>query len=74
MFLCQSHLNDFVNYMNILHKLHYIQNLRKMNLSFLDVKITPRNNQLVTQVFRMATFGGVFTNLKLLCLPHTSLG
>ena len=44
------------------------------SFSFLDVKITPRNNQLVTQVFRMATFGGVFTNLKLLCLPHTSLG
>ena len=32
--------------------------------SFLDVKITRRNNQLVTSVFRKATFSDVFTNFK----------
>ena len=34
------------------------------SFSFLDVKITRRNNQLVTSVFRKATCGGVFTNFK----------
>ena len=32
--------------------------------SFLDVKITCRNNQLVTSVFHKATFSGIFTNFK----------
>ena len=32
--------------------------------SFLDVKIAFSNNQLVTSVFRMATFSCIFTNLK----------
>ena len=32
--------------------------------SFLDVKITRSNNQLITSVFRKATFSGVFTNFK----------
>ena len=33
-------------------------------LPFLDVKITRRNNQLITSVFRKAAFSGVFTNFK----------
>ena len=32
--------------------------------SFLDVKIT-HNNQLVTSIFRKATFRGVYTNFKI---------
>ena len=61
MFLCQSHLKDFVNYMNtkqpnIKFTLEFEQ--------FLDVKITRSNNQLITSVFRKATFSGVFTNFK----------
>ena len=32
--------------------------------TFLDVKITRRNNQLVTSVFRKATFSGIFINFK----------
>ena len=36
----------------------------KMTFSFLDVKITHSNNQLVTSVFHKATFSGVFTNFK----------
>ena len=32
--------------------------------SFLDVKVTRSNNQLITSVFRKATFSGVFTNFK----------
>ena len=34
------------------------------SFSFLDVKITSRNNQLLTSVFGKATFSGVFTNFK----------
>ena len=41
-----------------------LQNSRKITFSFLDVKITRRNNQLVTSVFSKATFSGVFTNFK----------
>ena len=55
MFHCQSHLKDFVNYMNTKHP----------NIKFTSgFKITRRNNQLVTSVFRKATFNGVFTNFK----------
>ena len=66
MFLCQSHLKDFVNYMNTKHPnikftLEFEEN---DSFSFLDVKITCRNNQLVMSVFRKATFSGVFTNFK----------
>ena len=32
--------------------------------SFLDVKITCNNNQLVTSVFHKATFNGALTNFK----------
>ena len=32
--------------------------------SFLDIKITHSNNQLITSVFCKATFSGVFTNFK----------
>ena len=34
------------------------------SFSFLDVKITCSNNQLVTSIFHKATFSGVFTNFK----------
>ena len=34
------------------------------SFSFLDVKITSRNNQLLTSVFGKATLSGVFTNFK----------
>ena len=65
-FLCQSHLNDFVHYMKTKHANIKLQNLRKMNLSFsfLNVKITRSNNQLVTSIFHKATFTGAFTNFK----------
>ena len=36
----------------------------KMTFSFLEVKITHSNNQLVTSVFRKTTFSGVFTSFK----------
>ena len=60
------HLKDFVNYMNTKHPnikltLEFEEN---DSFSFLDVKITRSNNQLVTSVFRKATFSGVFTNIK----------
>ena len=44
------------------------------SLSFLDVKITRRNNQLVTSVFRKATFSGVFTNFKSFMLVAYNFG
>ena len=63
MFLCQSH---FVNYMNTKHpNIKFTSKFEENDsFSFLDVKITRRNNQLVTSVFRKATFSGVFTNFK----------
>ena len=66
MFLCQSHLNDFVNYMSTKYSNIKFTSEYEMNnsFSFLDVKITRTNNQLVTSVFRKATFSGVFTNFK----------
>ena len=66
MFHCQSHLKDFVNYMNTKHpNIKFTSGFEENDFfSFLDVKITRRNNQLVTSVFRKATFSGVFTNFK----------
>ena len=66
MFLCQSHLKDFVNYMNTKHpNIKFTSEFEQNDFfSFLDVKITCSNNQLITSVFRKATFSGVFTNFK----------
>ena len=66
MFLHQSHLKDFANYMNTKHpNIKFTLEFEENDLfSFLDVKITCSNNQLVTSVFRKATFGDVFTNFK----------
>ena len=66
MFLCQSHLKDFVNYMNTKHpNIKFTSECEENDFfSFLDVKITRRNNHLITSVFRKATFSGVFTNFK----------
>ena len=66
MFLCQSHLKDFVNYMNTKHpNIKFTSEFEENDsFSFLDVKITRINNQLITSVFRKATFSGVFTNFK----------
>ena len=44
--------------------LNSLKNMIKTNLSFLDVKVTPRDNQLVTSVFRKAAFSVAFTNFK----------
>ena len=66
MFLCQSHLKDFVNYMNTKDpNIKFTSEFEQNDFfSFLDVKITRSNNQLITSVFREATFSGVFTNFK----------
>ena len=66
-FLFQSHLKDLVNYTNTKHPnikitLEFEEN---DSFSFLNVKITRRNNHLVTSVFPKATFSGIFiTNFK----------
>ena len=75
MFLCQKHLKTFVNYINTEHPsikitLEFGEN---DTFSFLDVKITRRNNQLVRSIFRNATFGGIFNSLKVLYLSQTNL-
>ena len=64
-FLCQSHINGFVNYMSTKHTNIKFTSEFKINdsFSFLDVKTTPSNNQLVTSVFHKVTFGA-FTNFK----------
>ena len=66
MFLCQSHLKDYVNNMNTKHpNIKFTSEFEQNDFfSFLDVKITRSNNQLITSVFRKATFSGVFTNFK----------
>ena len=66
MFLCQSHLKDFVNYMNIkLPNIKFTSEFKENDFfCFSDVKITSRNNQLVTSVFHKATISGIFTNFK----------
>ena len=66
MFLGQSNLKDFVNYMKTKHpNIKFTSEFEENDsFSFLDVKITRRNNQLVTSVFCKATFSGVFTNFK----------
>ena len=69
MFLCQSHLKDFVNYDNTKHpNIKFTSEFEENDSFFLDVKITCRNNQLVTSVFCKATFSGVFSNFKS-CMP-----
>ena len=75
MFLCQSLLNDFVNYMNTKHpNIKFTSEFEISNsLSFLDAKITRTNSQLVTSVFREAMFSGFLLTLKVLCLSYTSL-
>ena len=66
MFLCQSNLKDFVNYMKTKHpNIKFTSEFEENeSFSFLDVEITRRINQLVTSVFRKATFSDVFTNCK----------
>ena len=66
MFLGQSHLKKFVNYMNTKDpNIKFTSEFEENNSFFFwDVKITRRNNQLVTSVFCKATFSGVFTNFK----------
>ena len=66
MFLCQSYLKDFVNYMNTKHpNINFTSEFEENDsFPFLDVKITHSNNQLITSVFCKATFRGVFTNFK----------
>ena len=65
MFVCQSHLNDFVNYMITKHSnINLIRNLRNDCFCFLDVTITRSNNPLVTSISHKATFIGAFTNFR----------
>ena len=74
--LCQSHLNDFVNYINTKQpNIKYTTELQKNNsFSFLDVKITRSNDQLVTSVLARQQLLVFFTNFRqVLCLSHTSL-
>ena len=55
-----------MNYINTKHPSIKCTSEFEKNESFpfLDVKITRSNNQLVTSVFRKATFSGAFTNIK----------
>ena len=66
MFLCQSDLKDLLNYMKTKHpNIKFTSEFEENDsFSFLDAKIIGRNSQLVTSVFRIATFSGAFTNFK----------
>ena len=75
-FLCQSYLNDFVNYMNTKHPNIKFTSEFEINdsFSFLDVQIKRSNNQLATSNFRKATFTSVFTNFKSFALVAYKFG
>ena len=66
MFLCQSHLNDFGNNMNIKHPNTKFTSTFEKNdsFSFLDTKITRSKNHLVVSVCCKTLFSGAFTNFK----------
>ena len=66
MFLCQSYLNDFMNYRNTKHpNINFTLKFEKNDIfSFLDVEITRSNNRLATSAFRKATFSSAFTSFK----------
>ena len=66
MFLCQSHSQIFVIYMNAKQPNFKFTSDFQENYSFffLDVKITLSNNQLVTSFFDKATISVAFTNFK----------
>ena len=71
-----EHVKLFVNYMNSKHK-----NIKctfetgdSNNFSFLDVKITRKNKQLVTSIFHKATFRGVYTNYDSFILKTYKIG
>ena len=66
MFFCQSHLKDFVNYMNPKNLYIKFTSIFEENdfFAFLHVNIARRNNQLIASVFRKPTFSGVFTNFN----------
>ena len=66
MFLSQSHLKEFMNYTNTKHpNIKFASEFEENDSVFiLNVKITSRNNQLVTSGFREAIFKGVFNNFE----------
>ena len=68
LFKSKDHLKLFVNYMNWKH--NNIQCIFESedsnNFSFLNVKITRKNEQFVTSIFRKVTFSRVFTNYNIL--------
>ena len=75
-FLCQSHLNDFMNYMNTKQpNIKYTTALQKNDsFSFLYVKITRSNDQLVTSVLARQQLLVFFTNFyQVLCLSYLTL-
>ena len=66
MFLSQSHLKEFMNYTNTKHpNIKFASEFEENDsVSILNVKITSRNNQLVTSGLREAIFKGVFNNFE----------
>ena len=76
MFLCQSHSQNFVICINTKHpNIKCTSEFQKnYSFSFLDVKITLSNNQLVTSFFGKATFSGVFTKFKSFVLSAHKFG
>ena len=71
--ICQSRLNDYMNYRNTKYSNIKFTSEFWKNESFfiLDVKITCRNNELVTSIFRNATFSDVFMNFQIfLSMTH----
>ena len=76
LFKSKEHLKLFVNYMNSKHKniKFTFETEDSNNFSFLDVKITRKDKQFVTSIFRKATFSGVYTNYDSFILDTYKIG
>ena len=66
LFRTKYHVEKFKNYINKQHKnIKFTSEIQKNDsLSFLDITITPENNEFVTSVYRKPTFNRVFTNFE----------
>ena len=62
----KGHVEKFKNYVNKQQKnIKFASKIEaNQSLSFLDMKITSKNNRFVTSVYRKPTFSGVLTNFE----------
>ena len=66
LFSSKEHLQPFADYMNKQHRCIKLTSKTEQNntFSFLNINITPQNNQLKTSLYRKPTSSGVFTHYE----------